>query len=153
MHFVNLPFDRHVCPYEIGLYSQSMKHVSLQWKAGVPALDGWEKVQIQPDMWELTGVIAENKVVTFDYGKGSRNFSNAKAYLTLKRKPWEYSTGYLVLSTTFVLLSYSGFWINPAAVPARVAMGIITVRVQLTGLYAHMRADACVSTGAGRYGA
>ena len=94
------------------------------------------------DMWKLTGVIQENTEVEYKLPT-SRSYSHARAYLTIKRIAQAYEEGYMALSMTFVMLSYSGFWINPAAVPARVAMGIITVR-QLTRTNTRML--ACVRT-------
>ena len=74
--------------------------------------------------WRTTGLAQESK--TFAYPDNGE-YTHVIAYLSIQRK---YDPmGELTLSILFVLLSYLGFWINPAAVPARVARGIITVLV------------------------
>ena len=51
--------------------------------------------------------------------------------LHLKREPAFFWVFYIVPSILFVMLSYSSFWIDKTAVPARVGLGITTTLITL----------------------
>lgn len=135
MHFGNLPYDTQRCSYILGMYSQSATEVILRWKPAAHALAQWD--QMGTAVWTTTKL--EQKDVLLTYA-GLGNYSSARAWLTIKRNHDGYVMSYLVLAVVFVCMSYANFWINPAAVPARTALSVITVLV-VSGL-----SQACKSS-------
>ena len=102
MNFENIPYDSHVCMYNLGLYSQSTKEVILRWGTAQRALDGWEKAGTA--VWKTTGLVQQNIVYTYNVGSGTTNFSHTTAYLSISRKELEYVESYIILSIAFVLM-------------------------------------------------
>ena len=134
MDFADAPFDTQHCPLAFSLYSQPSSDVQLVWRPSVSAL---ERVYDScfPG-WVVTNVQAANTSAHF---VGWGDFSMANATLSFTRVPASLISMYFVPSIFFVFLSCLGFFINPAATPARVALGIITILTVITNRNAHAK--------------
>lgn len=130
MIFGNIPYDVHKCPYELGLYSQTADDVILRWYE----VDGKMATAINTSAanstptWTLTKVEARNDFKTY---AGSGSYTYAYADITIERIDQSYVLAYITLTNLIVLMSYAGFYINPAAAPGRIALGIISTLVML----------------------
>jgi hypothetical protein len=134
MDFKDAPFDTQRCPLALGLYSQTTSEVQLVWRPFAGAL---ERVYDNcfPG-WVVTDVQAANTTAQF---AGWGEFSLATATVSFTRVPSSLISMYFVPSMFFVFLSCLGFFINPAATPARVALGIITILTVITNRNAHAK--------------
>ena len=134
MFFGNIPFDTQTCQYLIGEYSQTADDVLVQWSTPPKekaALAQWK--QASTSRWTVEDMQQSNLVKVYTH-----SYSYAQATLSLRREAREYLIEYMLLAIFFVLMSYTGFFIPPAAVPARVTLSIITVLV-ISGLLASAR--------------
>ena len=62
------------------------------------------------------------------------SYSGILYTLKLKRDPGFYWTFYMLPAMLFVFLSYSSFWVDKNAVPARVALGILSILITLNSI-------------------
>jgi len=117
-----MPFDTQKCQWIMGLYTDKAEDVSLMWKPDRDAIRNWRNKC--PISWVVTALHQENRVESWPSG----NYSYAFAELEFTRKSADsMMRTYFISSMTLVALSYLGMFINPAATPARVALGIITI--------------------------
>jgi hypothetical protein len=125
MFFGNIPFDTQTCHYLVGEYSQTAEDVLVQWSTPPGeqlALANWQNASTT--RWTVTDMVQENVFKTY-----TLRYSYAQATLFLKRRAQEYLLEYMLLAILTVLMAYSGFFIPPAAVPARVGLSVITTLV------------------------
>jgi hypothetical protein len=119
-----LPYDTQTCGFNLGLYTNTADEVTLSWKEGegVEAFDGWSARC--PSGWSP---VAHNFHAALDvFPSGS--YSSLYATIDFARaNSREMVVQYCLIASVLVCLSYLGFFINPAATPARVALGIITI--------------------------
>ena len=71
---------------------------------------------LERDTWEVTGTLQRDKIDVY----ATYNYSHVEGFVDLERSPTSYLY-FILLPLVMVLLSYLGFWINPAATPARAA--------------------------------
>ena len=145
-----MPFDTQTCTFTIALYSSTASDVILTWKANESAFPNLLEPTIagachKNKQWFPVAVEQRDLLQTFTQVSGATTYSGAEARVTFVRgAPWALFRQYFVISIFLVILSYSGSWINPAATPARVALGIITVLAVVTmmnSLSAQLPAD------------
>mmetsp|Transcript_27468 Transcript_27468/g.69909 ORF Transcript_27468/g.69909 Transcript_27468/m.69909 type:complete len:441 (+) Transcript_27468:14-1336(+) len=123
MHFGNIPFDSHSCPYTMGLYSQTASDVILEWLDPVKALDNWKAVGTS--LWDITNMRAHNDVQAYSTG----TYTYAVAALDIKRQEQGYITSYIIIAIFLVMVSFGGVFVSAAAVPARAAIAVVTLIV------------------------
>jgi hypothetical protein len=117
-----MPFDTQTCTLLMGMYTELAHEVHLRWRDGVEALDGWR--ESCPSSWFPTRQASKNLISSwpsgdYSYAHVDIDFTRSSARTMLMR--------YLVSAVALVALSYLGFFINPAATPARVALGVICI--------------------------
>ena len=59
----------------------------------------------------------------------SANYTYAKAEISFTRSPTVMLQAYLIPAIILVICAYCGFYIDPMATPARVALGMLTIVV------------------------
>ena len=64
------------------------------------------------------------------------NYTYASASLDFTRAPQLYMTSYFLPSVVMVVISSLGFYMDPIATPARVALGMLSLLVVLTNYIA-----------------
>ena len=125
MEFRRMPFDTQRCPVRMGSYANSASEIELRWKP--EALPG--VIGLHRDTWEVTGALQRDKIDVY----ATYNYSHVEGFVDLERSPTSYLY-FILLPLVMVLLSYLGFWINPAATPARVTLGVISILTVVTNL-------------------
>merc|ERR1719183_3520569 len=75
--------------------------------------------------WYVTGFEQEDVLQVYS----SANYTYARAQISFTRSPDVIIQAYLVPALLLVLCSYFGFFIDPMATPARVALGMLTIVV------------------------
>lgn len=132
MEFWALPYDAHRCPVMLELYYGSKADVSsIQWRGSA---DGQQTpLEIDdPDSVHWVHCVGTHNSSVVSLSTGS--FSVASVDIVLRRKSVAQTMSSVVISTTFILASYSGFYISPAAAPARVALGFLCFLMVLNNL-------------------
>ena len=128
MNFEMAPFDSQVCTITLGLYSQTGAQVKLRWRPFATALMVGGDGPLCLSDWIVTHIAARNTTYTFASG----DYTYAEAEVEFTRVPSSLISVYFIPSIFFVMLSSLGFFINPAATPARVALGVITILAVIT---------------------
>ena len=129
MMFHRLPFDVQRCPMRMGAYAYSTSQMVLHWKRNSTALVN--VVNQHAETWNVTDILQKDKVAE-EYSTGS--YSALEVFVELTRESSSYNI-YLAIPIVMVSLSYLGFWVNPAATPARVALGIISILTVVTNMH------------------
>lgn len=132
--FGRLPFDTQYCRTSLGPYSDNSSEVLMRWGAGgfnIGNNDHSGEFTVTAVGW-----------ATVDHRFSTGNFSAAEACLTLRRE----STLYLSVIQINVLLllsAYTGFFVSPAAAPARVALTFLCTLITLNNMNSvHLRLPA-----------
>ena len=131
MSFHDFPYDTHRCPFLMGLYSYTATDLVLKWKDGETALANWD-ASAGPGAcmveWTVTAMEQEN--VAKEWPSGTYTYADATVQFT--RNHGSYLANYFVPALMLCFTGFGAFFIDPAAVPARVALGIILILVVLT---------------------
>ena len=132
MDLSKLPYDTQTCHYKMGLYADTASEVVLKWREGVPAIANW-------DTTCLTSFVVTNLTQSdqLDIYVGS-NYTYSVASLSFTRDPSPLIMSYFIPAIFLVWMSILGFFIDPAATPARVALGIITI-LAVVGQYTSLQ--------------
>ena len=121
-----LPFDTQECTFTMGMYAETSSEVYLRWRSGAIAFANWDHACLAE--WYPTG---HDQVDLFQaYSSG--NYTYAQASVSFSRSPERYMTSYAMTSIIMVGISYLGFYIDPDATPARVALGMLCLLVVMT---------------------
>ena len=129
----NLPFDTQTCGYKMGMYAEQASEVRVQWKSGVAGLDNWQGVCMAE--WATTKL--EQEDVVDEYVTGTYTYAQFTLHFTRYPATWLWSFLFPTFLTVF--LSYLGFYIDVAATPARVALGMLTLLVNMNNFSAMLR--------------
>ena len=119
--------DAQTCSFTIGVYTENAEEVRVGWKANRSAFGSWDKAC--PSGWTPTAHRYYDMLQSFPDG----DWSYAYAEIDFTRR--DGSTmfkHFALLACGLVTLSYLGFWINPSATPARVALGTICILAVVT---------------------
>ena len=121
-----LPFDTQTCKFMMGMYAETASEVVVRWKPGATALSNWDGVCLAE--WMLTDhrQVDELQVYT------SANYTYATAELDFSRKPSTILLTYFMPALFMVVISFLGFFIDPNATPARVALGMTCLLIVMT---------------------
>ena len=76
--------------------------------------------------------IPSTTVFEFNHPAETVTYSGIKYHFKLTRVGSFFLTNYIIPSIIFMLISYTGFWINRDAVPARVGLAIISILITIS---------------------
>ena len=116
--------DTQTCSFTMGLYTETADEVRVDWKANRSAFGGWDSAC--PSGWTPTA----HRFYDL-YPDGDWSYAYAEVDFT-RRDGFTVFEHYALLAVGLVTLSYLGFWINPSATPARVALGTICILAVVT---------------------
>lgn len=123
LNLERMPFDMQTCHWTLGLYSSMTNEVHLSWRNNTVAMQAWDQPACR-SQWVPIALRQRSVVQVYDSG----GYSYALVEIDFVRGfPWRMFRQYFITSIALCFLSYIGSWINPAATPARVALGIITI--------------------------
>ena len=133
------PYDTHTCTVAVGDYAQSIEEVTLEW-TDVPGQEPFHS-----DSWKVDDFFLTRS----GQGQYNTSFHNSQAHsyitqtISLTRNPNPTNSAYLTNCFVAVLFSYAGFFISAAAVPARVALGLLCAIFVITNKFglAHKMPD------------
>ena len=128
-----MPYDTQQCVWRLGIYTEVAHEVECVWKIGRDAFGSWGAQSACPSAWSVTAVRQTNELEEWPSG----NYTYAQAVLDFTRSGRDthfYLNRFYLPGLMLVALSYLGFFINPVATPARVALGVITILATLTNL-------------------
>ena len=141
--FDTLPFDEQQCNFSMGMYGSTANEVYLRWRASDPAntpdavgcadcsgyavaLENWQGPCLAE--WHATELDQVSDLQTYN----GFQYTFAKSSMKLARAPTTWLNSYVLPAIIMVIVSYLGFYIDPAATPARVSLGLITLLIQMT---------------------
>ncbi|XP_033112942.1 gamma-aminobutyric acid receptor subunit beta-like [Anneissia japonica] len=126
MDLTYFPMDTQHCTLWLESYAYSNQHIKYKWKGGSSAI--YMDPTITLSQFNLLGHNALEEEAQYYVG----NYSQLVGHVYLGRSMSYYAIQVYIPATMIVILSWVSFWINPAAVPARVALGITTVLTMTT---------------------
>ena len=119
-----LPFDTHTCHFMMGMYADTSTESYVRWKKDAVALSNNDGSACLPQ-WYVTNFVQEDVLQVYS----SANYTYAKATLSFSRSPDVFIQTYLLPALLLVFCGYCGFFIDPRATPARVALGMLAIVV------------------------
>ena len=125
MDFTNMPYDRQHCVLRLKTYTEGVSEVLLDFhphREPITILDGPSAL---PGELEWKPLIEPNRSKTRAWVLGS--YPALDMAFVLERVPHYYETNVITNACILVIIAYSAFFVSRAAVPARVALSIITV--------------------------
>eukprot|EP00928_Gymnodinium_smaydae_P064716 TRINITY_DN4798_c0_g1_i2.p1 TRINITY_DN4798_c0_g1~~TRINITY_DN4798_c0_g1_i2.p1 ORF type:complete len:442 (-),score=59.70 TRINITY_DN4798_c0_g1_i2:190-1515(-) len=129
--FAELPFDSHRCRLTFSLPGVPNSSIRLLWYQGDPNVAPVEGEKLKSSAWEIDQVpdwkIGTSDEQFYDLDK-KKTISRLVVTFNIKRAP-AVMASYITFAFLFFLLNWIGLWIDPAAVPARAAFGIIPILV------------------------
>ena len=128
-----LPFDTQVCTFLVGSYTDTSADTYLRWKEQRTGLANYDGACMAE--WYATGFEQEDLELVYS----SANFTYAKAKVTFSRSPGLMLEAYIIPAIILVLCSYFGFFIDPAATPARVSLSMLTIVVSANNVLGLIR--------------
>lgn len=126
--FQDLPYDTQRCSVTTSLPAYSNIQVKPLWNQDPLFME-----DISNNMWSVSTMETVQKTLKEDFldvampKPAKAQISALKFTLELKRKRMDFIFTYFVPTFFYWLCSYIGFWIDPNAVPARVALGLIPI--------------------------
>ena len=119
-----LPFDTHACTFLMGMYADNTADSIVRWKEDAVALQNHDDNACMQE-WYVTSFAQEDVLQVYSVG----NYTYAKATLSFSRSPDVLIQTYLLPTLLMVLCGFFGFFIDPRATPARVALGMLAIVV------------------------
>jgi len=119
------PLDRQTCPMQIASYGWATDDLVYLWKMKNP-------VQIGSGISLPRFVIEKYSSDYCNVNTSTGEYSCLLMELTLKREFSYYMLTIYVPTCMLVIVSWFSFWIDPKAVPARVALGVTTLLTMST---------------------
>ena len=119
-----LPFDTHACTFLMGMYADNTADSIVRWKEDAVALQNHDDNACMQE-WYVTSFAQEDVLQVYSVG----NYTYAKATLSFSRSPDVLIQTYLLPTLLMVLCGFCGFFIDPRATPARVALGMLAIVV------------------------
>ncbi|KAL7642734.1 UNVERIFIED_CONTAM: hypothetical protein RMT77_007299 [Armadillidium vulgare] len=126
MNLQYFPMDRQLCIIEIESFGYSMDHIRLSWYAGD------DSVVIESDVslpqFRVLGYSRKTIIASTSTG----NYSRLLCEIMFVRSMGYYLIQIYIPSSLIVVISWVSFWLNRAATPARVSLGVTTVLTMTT---------------------
>lgn len=131
--FAEMPFDEQECSINIIISHGGTQTVEAAWNHNRGGLEHQADERngvtmhsdVKPPEWKVS--YQSNWQLSSEGAKELRTTLTAK--FKLKRESWYSVSNYIIPSILYWLSSWLGLWINPDAVPARAAIGVIPVLV------------------------
>ena len=139
MNLTNLPFDTQECEVIWGMYDADDSQVKIQWKPERPAVDGWNTKAGCMNEFIITGLDQTATHTTYGDGAYALNYTSVRAKLHYTRRGAAAITDFFLMAIIFVFISMMGLLIDPAATPARVTLGIVSILVVMSNYIALKR--------------
>jgi len=129
MTFTRLPFDHQHCTIKMGSYSFGVKDLNItSYDAGGVALPSDYKGN---EEFLVTSATSKVKMEVYDGTGDESGHSYLIIQLTLSRLSDCFMWFVVVTGVLFILVTYSGLFIDRKVAPARVAMAVIPVLIML----------------------
>lgn len=93
----------------------------------VPGVENIHQYRLSSSVFEIELAQANKNNVYFDYS--DRTHSGVIYILQFARKPGFFLISYLIPALLIIFLTYAGFWLDKAAIPARVSIGITPILI------------------------
>lgn len=126
MDFARLPFDKQSCNLTVETFGETVKTTRLAFYD--PGVEGFEILEVS----EWVDFKTATEVGTMTYSTGV--FPYARIIITMSREHSVYFSEAVYNAILFVFISYCGYWIDPAAAPARIALAIICLLISLSNI-------------------
>ncbi|KAF2368070.1 Neurotransmitter-gated ion-channel [Trinorchestia longiramus] len=126
MNLMYFPMDRQLCIIEIESFGYSMDHIRLSWHAGEKSVAIEQGVSLP--QFRVLGYRRETIIASTSTG----NYSRLLCEIAFVRSMGYYLIQIYIPSTLIVVISWVSFWLNRAATPARVSLGVTTVLTMTT---------------------
>lgn len=110
------------------MYAETAAEVHLRWRANATAMANWNSEGNCLAEWFATSQEQEDQLQVYE----TASYSYAVASISFTRSPKMWLLTYLIPAVVLVIVSYLGFFIDPAATPARVALGMLCLVVVMT---------------------
>lgn len=126
MEFYRYPLDKQICTLEIESSTLSPELMQLNWEAVDPILLN--------DKFYVTGyyLINYSTTTTHTQYRHTGNFSKIIAEFHLQREFGHFLLDIYIPGILFVVTSWTSFWVEIPAAPARVTLGITTMLTLIT---------------------
>jgi hypothetical protein len=134
LHFARLPFDEHLFKMSVASYSHDQETVRLFARGGTPGVThsgvGVSADVVSSPVWDVGDEkpIKTTGELEVQYG----NWDYIHLTFDFKRRPKFVIDQILIQDFLFLFLTYAGFFVSPAAVPARAALAVIPVLIMRT---------------------
>jgi len=131
MFLGKMPFDRQICRIITGSFSESADEVYVKPYKGSQGV-------LRPDCysgtvdWKLEHLSSVLDTSQKGTGENMQPWTMVHLEFTFKRLYMYYIRGYVLVAWLFTMASWSGFFIDPMAAPARVAIGSIPLLTMIT---------------------
>lgn len=126
MNLQFFPMDRQLCSIEIESFGFGMSEIIYDWQGGSAAVAVQEDVQLP--QFDVVGYRQTNRVISLTTG----NYSRLGLEIQFVRSMGYYLIQIYIPSGLIVIISWVSFWLNRAATPARVSLGVTTVLTMTT---------------------
>jgi len=123
-----MPFDEQPCPIELMSYTEDASQVMLAAKDGV-AIELGKKVHLPS--WRLTNEKHSFDMSEYGTGADARDWHSMSMPLLLDRVSGYHVWNDVFYAVLFVLMSWSGFFVNRKNAPARVTLSLLPVLTML----------------------
>lgn len=129
MDLQKYPFDQQTCSIDIESFSLSEKSLKLRWKQTKNRDPIFIKDAIELPQFHIR---SHNATFQSKLRRDSGYHTCLIAELILERRITYYIVQIYIPSIFVVLLSWVSFWLNVAAVPGRISLGVLTVLTTVT---------------------
>jgi len=125
--FSELPFDIQACTFTISVPQFVSEKLTLEWDP-----KPLEVPDLKSKQWTFSDEAdwLANLAVT-NYSSSlpgpERSISALSVSFSMARKAHDYILDFVLPAVVYWLCSYGGFWVDPGAVPGRVALGLIPI--------------------------
>lgn len=135
MDLDKMPFDKHHCPFTFYVGNEDVNTVKMLETEDATILvedfssgevDIIEQFRISNTLFHLQLEDSFENNIYFDYS--GQTHSGTRYLLKLERQPGFFLISYLIPSLLIIFcLTYASFWLDKAAVPARVSIGVTPI--------------------------
>ena len=140
MDLTLMPYDRQTCSFATGLYSTPASEVLLAWRADVSAIIDFTFGSSPAGWYPPSSTTTTAFQTPYMTPSGGRDFPGmfpfAASEWVFYRNPTPLMYAYFVPAVMSVMMASLGFFIKADAMPARAALGIVSMLIGLTNMVA-----------------